>query len=209
MKIQLALDLLDEEQALNMVKMVGDNVDIIEIGTSLLKLAGVQIIEKIRSITPNKPIFVDMKIIDGPEREATLMANVKADYYSMLAVATDTAITKVLNIAQKHHAQVVFDMQSVTNYQERSLQLKNLGAQMICVHKNSDCGDSLDEAFKEFIDIKAITQLPIALAGGINLTTLPEIKTQLKPEVVIIGGTILKAEDPIATTKALRIIADS
>lgn len=209
MKLQLALDLLDKKEAISVVREVGSYFDIIEVGTSLLKLGGIEIVREIKEIHPNKEVFLDAKIIDGPEREATLMKMSGADYYSMLAVATDTAVTKVLNIARETNAKLIIDMQSVDQYKSRSNILKNLGVKYFCVHKNSDCGDDLAEAFQEFIDIKKITGSEISIAGGINIETLPTIKKQLNPDIVVIGGAVLKAEDKKAAAKKMREIADS
>lgn len=209
MKLQLALDLLDKKEAISVVREVGSYFDIIEVGTSLLKLGGIEIVREIKKIHPNKEVFLDAKIIDGPEREATLMKMSGADYYSMLAVATDTAVTKVLNIARETNAKLIIDMQSVDQYKSRSNILKKLGVKYFCVHKNSDCGDDLAEAFQEFIDIKKITGSEISIAGGINIETLPTIKKQLNPDIVVIGGAVLKAEDKKAAAKKMREIADS
>ncbi|AJZ89527.1 hypothetical protein VW41_11030 [Klebsiella michiganensis] len=195
MKIQLALDLLDRDQALDVVRKAGPYVDIIEVGTSLLKLCGIQIAADIRAICPDKPLFLDMKIIDGPEREATLMCKCSPENYSMLAVASDTAVKKILAIASENNATVVFDLQSVLNPVQRAKELKALGATHLCVHKNADCGDSQAEAFREFLDVREATGLPVSLAGGINLNTLPNIKKQLDPAVAIVGGAILNAPD--------------
>lgn len=195
MKIQLALDLLDHDQALDVVRAAGPYVDIIEVGTSLLKLCGIQIATDIRAICPDKPLFIDMKIIDGPMREATLMARCTPESYSMLAVASDTAVKKVLAIAKENNAEVVFDLQSVPNPVQRAKELKALGATHLCVHKNSDCGDNPEEAFREYLDIREETGLPVSLAGGISLNTLPVIKKQLNPSVAIVGGAILNAAD--------------
>lgn len=209
MKIQLALDLLSRDTALEIVRKAGAYVDIIEVGTSLLKLCGTTIVDEIRDICPAKPLFLDMKIIDGPEREATLMSQCKPEYYSMLAVASDTAVRKVLTIAHASGAQVVFDLQSVADPVKRASELKALGATMLCVHKNADCGDDPLHAFREFLDVRAATGLPIALAGGINLTTLPDIKRQLAPAVAIVGGAILNAADCCEAALAFRGIAHS
>ena len=149
-----------------------------------------------------------MKIIDGPEREATLMARCGADMYSMLAVASDVAVRKVLRIAAETGADVVFDMQSTPNPPARAAELKALGAHWLCVHKNSDCGDDLSEAFREFEEIKSGTGLNVALAGGIDLNTAPEIKRRLHPDAVIIGGSILNAADRAEAARRFRAIAD-
>lgn len=195
MKIQLALDLLDRNQALDVVHAAGPYVDIIEVGTSLLKLCGIRIAEDIRAICPDKPLFLDIKIIDGPEREATLMSKCRPENYSMLAVASDTAVKKVLAIAKANNADVVFDLQSVSDPVQRAKELKALGATHLCVHKNADCGDNPEDAFREFLDVREATGLPISLAGGISLNTLPIIKKKLDPAVAIVGGAILNAPD--------------
>lgn len=208
MKLQLALDLIDENEALEVVREVGSYFDIIEVGTSLLKLCGLSIVYKIKAICPGKDIFIDTKCIDGPEREATLMSVSGATMFSMLACATDTAVKKVLQIAQKNNIKVVFDMQSVDNYECRAKELISMGAELLCVHKNSDCGESLVESFKEFVDIKSAADLSMALAGGINLNSLPEIKDKLNPEIVVIGGAVLKAEDRVKAAMKFREIAD-
>lgn len=203
MKIQLALDLLDPREALTVVREASPYVDIIEVGTSLLKRSGIAIVEEIRSITC-KPLFLDMKIIDGPEREATLMAQCKPDYYSMLAVASDTAVRKVLAIAEENGAQVVFDLQSVVDPVRRAFELRALGAQRLCVHKNADCGDDLSLAFSEFTEIRRETGLSLSLAGGISLSTLGPIRDRLDPDIIIVGGAILKATDYAEAASAFK-----
>lgn len=203
MKIQLALDLLDPREALRVVREASPYVDIIEVGTSLLKQSGIAIVEQIRSITC-KPLFLDMKIIDGPEREATLMAQCKPDYYSMLAIASDIAVRKVLAIAADNGSQVVFDLQSVADPVLRALELKALGAQRLCIHKNMDCGDDLVRGFSEFIEIKRETGLPLSLAGGISLSSVGLIRDRLDPDIIIVGGAILKATDYAEAASAFK-----
>lgn len=209
MNIQLALDLLDRQQALKVVSEAGPYVDIIEVGTSLLKRCGTGIVDDIRAICPETPLFLDMKIIDGPEREATLMAQCRPQYYSMLAVASDTAVKSVLAIAAENQATVVFDLQSVPDPVARARELQVLGAKMLCVHKNADCGDDPQAAFSEFLHVREATGLPIALAGGINLLTLPEIKQRLNPDIAIVGGAILKANSCRDAALAFQNIAQS
>lgn len=209
MKIQLALDLLDENDALEAASAASPFVDIVEVGTSLLKLAGTGFLPKLRAVCAGRKIFMDMKIIDGPEREATLMARCGADMYSMLAVASDVAVRKVLAIATQHDTDVVFDMQSTPDPLRRARELKALGARWLCVHKNADCGDDPSEAFREYIDIKHETGLPVALAGGINLKSAPEIMRRLDPDVVIVGGAIINAADRADAAQRFRAIADT
>lgn len=209
MKIQLALDLLDEQQALHVVRQAGRFCDIIEIGTSLLKLSGIGIIGKIRAICPAQEIFVDMKTIDGPEREATLMRACRPDYYSMLACATDKAVKKVLDVARLTSSTVVFDLQSLKDPVARCLRLHELGATHVCIHKNSDCGEDLMAGLKDFLPIRSKTPLSVFVAGGLGLESLGDLHGILQPACVIIGGAILNATDVGEAAKQFREKVDS
>ncbi|HWR29559.1 MAG TPA: orotidine 5'-phosphate decarboxylase / HUMPS family protein [Negativicutes bacterium] len=209
MKLQLALDLLDEHQALEVTRKAGRYFDIIEVGTSLLKLSGVGIVQKIRAICPDRQVFVDIKIIDGPEREATLMRSCRADYYSMLACATDTAVAKVLAIAALTQAQVVFDLQSVADPIKRCKQLQELGAKYVCVHKNAACGENLLEGLQEYTPIHTQTNLASFVAGGISLDGIAKVRDLLQPEGVIIGSAILDAVDMVEAARNFRLAADA
>ncbi|MDR3588199.1 MAG: orotidine 5'-phosphate decarboxylase [Negativicutes bacterium] len=208
MKLQLALDLLDEGRAMEVVRSVGGYFDVIEVGTSLLKLGGIGIIPRIKALCPDKTVFVDTKVLDGPEREATLMCASGTDFFSMLGCATDTAVAKVLGVAKARGVKVVFDLQSVDDYRQRSRRLKELGAEYLCVHKNTACGEDLLGSFQEFLEIKRLTGLPIFLAGGITAATLPEIKKVLDPYCAIIGGAILDAGNLAETAARFRELAD-
>src|SRR5665647_3360296 len=95
MKLQLALDLLDPDEAMRVVEQAGSHVDVIEVGTSLLKLSGISLVDKIRELCPDKPIFLDSKIIDGPAREASLMARCRPEYLSLIHISEPTRRTPI------------------------------------------------------------------------------------------------------------------
>lgn len=209
MKLQLALDLLDEQQALEVTRKAGGYFDIIEVGTSLLKLSGVGIVQKIRSICPDRQVFVDSKIVDGPEREATLMRSCRPDYYSMMACATDTAVAKVLAIAALTQTQVVFDLQSVADPVLRCKRLQELGAQYVCAHKNAACGENLLEGLQEYTPIREQTKLACFVAGGIGLDGLAKVRDLLQPECVIIGSAVLNAVDMVEAARKFRLAVDA
>lgn len=205
----MALDLLDEQQALDVARKAGRFCDIIEVGTSLLKLSGVGIVNKVRAICPDQEVFIDIKIIDGPEREATLMRACRPDYFSMLACATDKAVATVLEIATLTQAKVVFDLQAVPDPIARCLRLMELGARHVCIHKNADCGENLMEGLQEYIPISEQAGISIFVAGGIGLDGIAEVRKLLRPECVIIGSAILHAKDMIDIAQKFRSMADS
>lgn len=208
MKLFLSIDLVNPLEALDVAAQVGSYFDVIEVGTSLLKASGVGIVGKIKACCPDKPVFVDSKIIDGPEKEALLMCDAGADMFSMLACATDPAISKVLSIAEQHGVDVMFDMQTIADYQARCLRLKALGAHYLCVHKSADCGENLVGSFREYLEIQRLCGLQMAIAGGIDSQMLEQAKPILAPDIVIIGKSVVNAPDRIEKAQRLREVAD-
>ena len=208
MKLVLSIDILDEARALEVAARVGCFFDMIEIGTSLLKLCGVGIVQKIKTQNPGKPVFVDSKIVDGPEKEALLMCQAGVDMFSMLACATDQAVSTVLQIADNHGVQVMFDMQTVVDYRGRCTRLKSLGARFLCVHKSADCGENLVGSFREYLEIQRLCGLQMAIAGGVDLDTLQQVKPILAPEMVIVGKAVVNSPDMEDKARRLREIAD-
>ena len=208
MKLIFVADSLDEQKALDAVARVGRYFDLIEVGTTLLHLCGIGIVKKVQALCPGKPVYVDSKIIDGPERAAMLMCKSGAQMFSMLALASDQAISAVLKIADEQGVDVMFDMQRVTDYHARSARLKAMGARYLCVHKNADCGDSLIGSFRECLDIQSLGGIHMAIAGGVDVPTLAQIKPILTPEYVIVGKSVLNAEDMEGTARQFREMAD-
>jgi 3-hexulose-6-phosphate synthase len=84
-----------------------------------------------------------------------------------------------------------------------------MGIKNLCVHKNKDCGDDLEDSFKEFLDIKELTDLSMSIAGGINLNNIEKIKSKLNPDIVIIGGAILKSDNKLLAAKKFNKIKNN
>ena len=62
--LQLALDYIELEPALEMARLVRDEVDIIELGTPLVKAEGMRAVRAIREACPDNLILADMKTPD-------------------------------------------------------------------------------------------------------------------------------------------------
>ena len=69
MKIQLALDRLTIEEAIAIAEKAEQEIDWIEVGTSLIKEFGVKSIEEMKKRFPNKTIVADIKTFDNAKYE--------------------------------------------------------------------------------------------------------------------------------------------
>lgn len=65
MKLQVSVDLLSLEQAMNLLEEVAPYVDVIEAGTPLIKQEGLKGVETFKKFYPDKLVFADMKTMDA------------------------------------------------------------------------------------------------------------------------------------------------
>ena len=70
MKLQVAMDVATLDEALTLSRQVADFVDIIELGTPLIKHEGIAAVSAIKAAHPDKEVFADMKTADAGELEA-------------------------------------------------------------------------------------------------------------------------------------------
>ena len=72
MKLQFAMDILTTEAALELAAAAAPHVDIIELGTPLIKAEGLRAITAIKEAHPDKIVFADLKTMDAGELEADI-----------------------------------------------------------------------------------------------------------------------------------------
>ena len=70
MKLQVAIDLLSTSDALTLLHKVGPYVDVIELGTPLVKQEGLSVVKYVKAAYPDKLVFADLKTMDTGELEA-------------------------------------------------------------------------------------------------------------------------------------------
>ena len=63
-KLQLALDTLNANEAINLAKLCAPHVDILEAGTPLIKSVGIQIVSRLKDVHPDKIVLADLKSSD-------------------------------------------------------------------------------------------------------------------------------------------------
>ena len=101
MQLQLALDLVDIEEARQILHETGSAVDIIEIGTPFVLRDGIIPVSTISREYPSHTVLADFKIMDGGGYEAKLAFDAGADIVTVLAAAEDITIKSVVTEARK------------------------------------------------------------------------------------------------------------
>lgn len=72
MKLQLALDDITLEDAMELVDKVHDYVDIVEIGSPFIIDCGMEPVKRIKAKYPELEVLADTKIMDAGDYEAEL-----------------------------------------------------------------------------------------------------------------------------------------
>lgn len=203
MKLQVAIDLLTTEAALELAGQVAEYVDIIELGTPLIKAAGLSAVTAVKNAHPDKLVFADMKTMDAGELEADIAFKAGADLMTVLGTADDSTIAGAVKAAKAHNKGVVVDLIGVADKVTRAKEVRALGAKFVEMHAG------LDEQAKPGFDLTGLlrageqAQVPFSVAGGVSLSTIEAVQ-RAGAEVAVAGGAIYGADDPALAAKKLR-----
>lgn len=195
MKLQLALDLVNIPQAIEVVSQVQEYVDIVEIGTPVVINEGLNAVKQLKEAFPNTTVLADLKIMDAAGYEVSQAASFGADIVTILAAAEDESIKGAVAEAKKQGKEILVDMIAVKDIKARAKELDEFGVDYICVHTGYDLQAVGKNSFDDLKAIKSVVKnAKTAVAGGIKLETLPEV-IAAQPDLIIVGGGITGQED--------------
>lgn len=201
--LQLALDFLHVEDALNIAFFTHQYVDIIEAGTPLIKSEGIKIVETLKKNFPDKQIFADLKIMDAGILEAKMAFDVGADMISVCAQASVETITGALEETRRQNKKIVIDLIGSSDWILRAKEIQYLLPDLFCVHISLDEQRKGKKTFTGLENYVKEINIPFCIAGGIRPETLPLIMPS-KPSIIIVGGYIIKAEKPEVAAKTMK-----
>jgi 3-hexulose-6-phosphate synthase len=210
MKLQLALDTPDLTHELELAGRVATYVDLIEAGTPLLIREGIRAVRELRRRHRGRPIVADIKVIDAGEPIAELAFAAGATVVTVLGNASDELIERVVRSAHRYDGQVMADSLTVPNIAERARRLRDLGVTSLCVNRRGfkrAKGLSREERIDQLAELIEKIELPVYLAGGIDLAELALLR-KLPLAGVIVGAAIANAPSPVESAKKMRAILD-
>ena len=207
-KLQVAIDLLTTEEALALAAKVAPYVDIIELGTPLIKNMGAGVITAMKNAHPDKLVFADMKTADAGELEADIAFKAGADLVTVMGAAGNATIIGAVKAAKAHGKGVVVDTIGYPDRVKRAKEVIGLGVEFVELHAGLDEQWTEGYSIQVLIDEATSTDVPVSIAGGVNLENVTAVvKSGVK--VVVAGAAIYGAEDPAAAAKALREAIDA
>ncbi|WP_394186099.1 3-hexulose-6-phosphate synthase [Metabacillus halosaccharovorans] len=204
MELQLALDLVNIPEAIELVKEVEEHIDIVEIGTPVVINEGLHAVKAVKEAFPNLKVLADLKIMDAAGYEVMKASEAGADIITILGAAEDMSIKGAVEEAKKQGKKILVDMIAVKDLSARAKELDEMGVDYICVHTGYDLQAVGKNSFEDLQTIKSVVKnAKTAIAGGIKLETLPEV-IKVQPDLIIVGGGITGQEDKKAAAAKMQ-----
>jgi 3-hexulose-6-phosphate synthase len=203
-KLQVALDVLDLPSALTLANQVSEYVDILELGTPLVKSAGIAAVSAIKAAHPDKLVFADLKTADAGALEAEMAFEAGADLVTVMGAVDDDTVRGAVAAGEKYGKQVVADMISVVDGRvARIREVAKLGVSFVEIHAGLDeqarPGYSIDQLLNDGRE----AGVPFSIAGGVKADTIASVR-EAGAVVAVAGGAIYNAADPGAAAAELK-----
>ncbi|WP_026694222.1 3-hexulose-6-phosphate synthase [Peribacillus kribbensis] len=195
MQLQLALDLVNIPEAIELIREVEEHIDVVEIGTPVVINEGLRAVKEIKNAFPDLSVLADLKIMDAAGYEVMKASEAGADIITILGAAEDESIKGAVEEAKKQGKKILVDMIAVKDLEGRAKELDEFGVDYICVHTGYDLQAVGQNSFEDLNTIKKVVKnSKTAIAGGIKLETLPEVIKQ-HPDLIIVGGGITSKDN--------------
>lgn len=201
MELQLALDLVNIQEGIELVKQVEEYVDIVEIGTPVVINEGLRAVKEMKEAFPSLKVLADLKIMDAAGYEVMKASEAGADIITILGAAEDMSIKGAVEEARNQGKKILVDMIAVKDLETRAKEVDAFGVDYICVHTGYDLQAVGKNSFEDLQTIKRVVKnAKTAVAGGIKLDTLPKsLKHNLTLSLLVevsLDKLILKGQLP-------------
>lgn len=207
-KLQLAMDTLDGDEALRLADRAAPFVDILEAGTPLIKSVGISIVRRLKAAHPDRIILADLKSSDVGAYEANMAFTAGADIVTTQGITTYATICEVQREADKWKRRAEVDMTGVKDPVARTREVEEAGVSLVLYHRSIDEelteGALWNEKAVDTVRDMCALGLDVAIAGGIHYDMLPLLRG-VPIYGVVVGRGITAQNDP---AQAARKIAE-
>lgn len=199
MKIQLAVDRVTIDKAIEIIDEAKEYIDIIEIGTSLFLDYGLDSLRTLRKRF-NHEVLADIKTIDEAEYEFTQVYENGADIATVMGVSSIETIRLCQRTAKKYCKDYMIDMLEISK--DKMSQMEEFEDAIICLHIPKDKDGDINKYLEDFLRDYPIKNR-LAAAGGIKIQDLPYLN-DAGIEIAIVGSSITGSNDVKNTARLFK-----
>jgi len=199
MDLQVAIDRITLDAAVDLAQKLDERVDIIEFGTSLIKDYGLERIHQALPQLHHAKLLLDIKTIDEGDYEFDKGFAV-GDILTVMGAASPDTVASVYHLTQQRGKTMFIDLMETTN--DRIAKIVDCPDAIYGIHhaKDSKAGFDAAATVADFHQQFPAVQ-HISVAGGIDLAMAQKLAQQGIAESVIVGSAIVKTADPVAAAQ--------
>lgn len=196
MKLQVAIDRVNLEEAVNLSKRLDGQVDLIEMGTSLVKDYGIEGIKQIRNALSESDLLIDLKTIDEGAYEFKQGFTFGGDVLTVMGASSIETIRACYKVSREYQKTMMIDLLEVN--EEKIKELEEFEEAVFCLHHSIDkvndwhVLETISTFQKSFPKLKRL-----AIAGGIDLIQAKELNQQGLIEIIVVGSHITKSKNVV------------
>ncbi len=195
--LQVAFDLVELAEVKRVLAALPDSDHLlIEVGTPLVKMLGIQVVREIRAIRPGAFVILDLKTLDTGNLEVRLAADSTADAVVISGLAPKSTLELSIKEARKTGIYSIIDMLNVAN---PLAVLKDLAVlpDVVELHRAID-NENSSHTWQNIPEMKALAKpdrkLLLAVAGGIRVDTVGQALAA-GADVIVVGRAITRSKD--------------
>lgn len=201
-KIQLALDVRNVNEVIEVVNLVKDEVEIIEAGTVLCLSEGMESVKILKNLCPKNEVLADIRIMKAGKVLSELVFDSGADIVTVISDATDETLLAVKDVCDKRNKKMQIELNE--KLEEEKIKLwKKLNIKDLIVHRMSELVDATSSSTMGILKVlEKLTEegFNILITGGIKEDEVALFK-DYNISTFIIGRTITKAQDPLQVVR--------
>lgn len=204
-KLQIALDNLDFPSAIEAVKDVVQEIDIIEVGTILLCAEGKRAVTYLKTLFPEKIVLADAKIADAGKIITPMMLDAGADWTTIICCAEIPTIKGALDVAKERNKDIQIELTGYWSF-EQAEEWKTIGVSQVVYHRSRDAqAAGVNWGEEDLSKIKQLCDMgfKVTVTGGISVEDIKLFK-DLPIFVFIAGRSIRDAENPLEAAKQFK-----
>ena len=213
--LQIALDFVNLEDAVGLASLISNNVNtpiVYEIGTPLIKAEGRRAISIISKLVYPNLTVADTKTMDAGSLEAELAIKSGAKALTVLAAATDETIRTTVEKAHSLGGIVIVDFIGIQDPIRKIKKLEKLDIDVVSLHIGIDTqrilGISASGLVSLVREVKNSFNGFVAVAGGLKKNNIEPL-ISAGADIIVVGGAITRAKDPLRETLMILEILNS
>jgi len=200
--LQVALDTLDLNSALQTTRLVHDVVDILEVGTILCLAEGLGAVKTIKTLYPDNIVLADVRVAEAGALISKMVFDAGANWISVLSSAALPTIETVAHEAFSRNGDVQIELQDGWD-RSKVNQIRDLGISQLIFHKSRDSellGPGWDPELLDTIKSMSSQGFKVSITGNLNpgdMATFAGIPIYS----FVAGRAIRDAKDPRAAAE--------